>query len=96
MSKVIQVLETMANNATVVNKESITALLANTDLNDAQQQAITNSDVEALFHSTDEISKIQLITPLSPAEDDEPDEHEHEHEQEESDTETNSLIASAR
>jgi len=89
MSKVIQVLETMANNATVVNEESITALLANTDLNDAQQQAITNSDVEALFHSTDEISKIQLIAPLSPADDDEPSEDE----QEENETDTNSKTA---
>ena len=89
MSKVIQVLETMANNAAIVSKADITELLTESELTDSQQHAISQGDVQALVHSTDEVSKIQLVVPLSPADDDEPSENE----QEENDTDTNSKIA---
>ncbi len=91
MSKVIQVLEAMANNSTIVNEAHITELLVTSELSDTQRQAISSGDVEALVHSSDEVSKIKFVIPLIPAEDDEPSENE----QEESETDTNSLMVSA-
>jgi len=78
MSKVITVLEKMASDAAINGESAIADLVATSDINDGQQQAILANDVEALVESTDEISKIKFIIPLIPAEDDEPEEDDQE------------------
>lgn len=76
MSKVISVLEKMASDATMNNKAAVAELVATSDINDDQQQAIITEDVEALVKNTDEISKITFVIPIIPAEDDEPEEND--------------------
>ncbi|ALO33645.1 hypothetical protein CMT41_02115 [Colwellia sp. MT41] len=48
MSKVINVLATMANDASLITNKEITALLANTDISNEQKQAILALDSERL------------------------------------------------
>ncbi|PKG83191.1 hypothetical protein CXF85_11705 [Colwellia sp. 75C3] len=74
MSKVITVLEKMASDAALNSEDAIADLVATSDINDGQMQAIVANDVEALVENTDEISKIKFFIPIIPAEDDEPEE----------------------
>ncbi len=78
MSKVISVLEKMASDAAMNNENAIADLVATSDINSAQQQAIITEDVSALIESTNEISKITFVIPIAPAEDDEPEDEEDE------------------
>ena len=48
MNKVINVLATMANNASLVSNKEITALLTNADISTEQQHAILAQDSERL------------------------------------------------
>ena len=74
MSKVISVLEKMASDATMNSESAIADLVATSDINEDQQQAILANDIEKLAESTTEISKIKFFIPIAPAEDDEPEE----------------------
>ncbi len=48
MNKVIDVLATLAEDASLVNAEELTALIANADISTEQQQAILTKDVKLL------------------------------------------------
>ncbi len=48
MNKVIDVLATLAEDASLVNAEELTALIANADISTEQQQAILAKDVKLL------------------------------------------------
>ena len=62
MSKVISVLEKMASDAAMNSESAIADLVAVSDINGAQQQAIVTESVEALLEHSDEISKIKFVT----------------------------------
>jgi len=90
MSKVISVLEKMASDAAMNSESAITDLVAVSDINGAQQQAIMTGNVEALVEHSDEISKIKFFIPIIPAEDDEAEENDKTNDNAES---TSQLIA---
>ena len=71
MSKVIQVLEKMASDATLINEDNITSLLAEADISVEQQQAIEVNNTEQLIEATDYISKIKFFIPIAVADEDE-------------------------
>ena len=58
MSKVIQVLETMASNASLVSEEDINTFLTTAEINTEQQQAITAKNVEQLAETIADLPKI--------------------------------------
>ena len=81
MSKVINVLATMASNPSLVSNAEITALLANADISNEQKQAILAQDSERLAATIAEfpISMCSIILL--------PDEDEQENPQENNDDE---------
>ena len=79
MSKIIQVLEQMANDASLQNEQAIAQLLATTDVNTEQAEAITNKDITSLERQLDVCPDIYCL--LVPAEDDEPAEDDSEENQ---------------
>jgi hypothetical protein len=89
MSKVISVLEKMASDAAMNSENAISDLVATSDINEGQAQAIEANDVEGLVESTQSLPNIKSVFPLIPAEDDEPEEDDQE------DTDTNGQLATA-
>jgi hypothetical protein len=75
MSKVISVLEKMASDAAMNSESTIADLVAKSEINDGQQQAILANDVEGLVENTVEIPLITNFI-IAPAEDDEPSEED--------------------
>lgn len=86
MSKIIQVLEQMANNANLQNEQAIEQLLTVTDVSAEQAEAIINKDVISLERQLDVCPDIYCL--LFPAEDEEPAEDD----SEESETEIQSIV----
>ncbi|WP_157825828.1 hypothetical protein [Colwellia sp. Bg11-28] len=76
MSKVIQVLEKMARDASLLNEENITTMLTDADITNNQQQAIVARDINKLADSLSDLTKIKYVIPLIAADDDEPKESE--------------------
>ena len=71
MSRIIQVLETMASDASLVKQENIISFLATAEINTEQQQAITAKDSEQLAETISDLPNIRAFVPIAPAEDDE-------------------------
>ncbi len=69
MSEIIQVLEKMGCDASLNNEHELTALLANADISNSQQQAIIAKDADQLAENSDEISKIRFFIPIIVADD---------------------------
>ena len=86
MSKVIQVLEQMGNDASLQSEQAIEQLLATAEVNAEQAQAIINKDTIMLERQLDVCPDIVCL--LVPAEDDEKEEGD---EKEESDTNTSDI-----
>lgn len=76
MSKVIQVLEKLARDASLISEENRTAMLLESDITDSQQQAIVARDIDKLADSLGDLTKIKYVIPLIPAEDDEAEEEQ--------------------
>lgn len=76
MSKIIQVLETMASDAALVNEESISSFLTTADVTTEQQQAITTKNTERLAETVGDLPEIIAHVQVLPAEDDEQNEEE--------------------
>ncbi len=89
MSKVISVLEKMASDATMNGESAIADLVSTSDINEDQQQAIIENDVEKLTKLISNLPIIRSVFPLIPAEDDEPEDDV----QEDDNTEKNILLA---
>lgn len=90
MNKVIQVLETMATDAYLVNEENISAFLTTAEITTEQQQAITKKNANKLAETVGGLSKIISYSQVLPTEDD-----EQEDDNQESDYESaNKLLAS--
>ena len=87
MSKVIQVLVEMANDASLTNEDQVTTLLVDADITESQKQAIEAKDLDILIETMPDLSEIKCL-PVFPAEDDEEDE-----EDEEEDTESTNDLA---
>ena len=92
MSKVIQVLETMASDAYLVNQENINTFLTTAEINTEQQQAITAKNAEQLADTIADLPKLFAYSQVLPADDDAPIEDEDE---EEDNTSRNILLASS-
>ena len=90
MSKVIQVLETMASDATLVNEVNITTFLATADINTEQEQAISANNAEQLADTISDLPKIISFSQVLPTEDNDPDGDELEDDNES----TNQLLTS--
>ncbi len=71
MSKVITVLETMASDAAMNSESAIADLIANSNINNSQQQAILANDVEALVKNTIGLPTIRAFVPIIVADDEE-------------------------
>ena len=69
MSKVIQVLEQMGSDANLQNEQAIEQLLATTEVNAEQAEAIINKDVTSLERQLDVCPDVVCF--ILPAEDDE-------------------------
>lgn len=76
MSKVISVLEKMASDAAMNNENAIANLVANSDVNHVQQQAIIEKNAEQLAKAICDLPNIRAFVPIVPAEDDELEENE--------------------
>ncbi len=83
MSKAIQVLESMAQQADV----DVEKLLTNSEINAEQSKAIINKDITSLERQLDICPDI--VCTFAPAEDDEPEE---ESEEEKTNDETKSIV----
>ncbi|NQZ28437.1 MAG: hypothetical protein HRT55_19225 [Colwellia sp.] len=70
MSKVINVLATMASNPSLVSNKEITALLANADISNEQKKAILAQDSERLADTIADFP-ISMCSVIFPAEDEE-------------------------
>jgi hypothetical protein len=77
MSKVISVLEKMASDAAINSESAIADLVAKSDINDGQAQAIEANDVEGLKRLTNGLPYIKSFIVI-PAEDDTPEEDQDE------------------
>ncbi len=88
MSKIISVLEKMASDAAISGESAIADLVATSDINDGQMQAIKANDVEALVESTSNLPSIKSFI-IIPAEDDDKPEQE-----EDADKEVNNILKS--
>jgi len=76
MSKVIQVLEKLARDASLLSEENRTTMLIDADITDSQRQAIVAKDINKLAGSLGDLAKIKYVIPLIPAEDDEQEEEQ--------------------
>lgn len=91
MNKVIQVLETMATDAYLVNKENMTTFLTTAEITTEQQQAITEKNTDKLAETVADLPKIISYSQVLPTEDD-----QQEDDNQESDNESiNRLLASS-
>jgi len=93
MSEAIRVLVDLASNATLDTQENITTMLAEADISLEQEQAIIDKDEHKLAESIYDLPKIEMIFPILPAEDDEPDNDNQEEEDNNTDTNAVSAIA---
>ena len=75
MSKVVDVLATMANDASLVNAQQLKALLANADLSTEQLKAILAKDSQALADTISKFS-ISMCSIVSAPEEDEQESQE--------------------
>ena len=71
MSKVIQVLETMASDAYLINQENISTLLAIAEIDAEQHQAITEKNAEKLAETIADLPEIRSFSQVIPAEENE-------------------------
>tara|TARA_B100000809_G_C14719580_1_gene380855 strand:- start:4 stop:282 length:279 start_codon:yes stop_codon:yes gene_type:complete len=78
MSKVIKVLEKMACDVSLVDEENITTFLANADINNDQQHAISAKNIEQLTETINDLPKIISYSQVLPDEDNDPDSDEQE------------------
>ena len=76
MSKVIQVLEQMANDASLQSEQAIAQLLATADVNAEQAEAIINKNITSLERQLDVCPDVVCI--ILPAEDDEEEDEDEE------------------
>lgn len=76
MSKIIQVLETMAADAALVNKENSSIFLTTAEISIEQQQAITEKNAEQLAETISDLPEIISFSQVGPIpiEDDVPEE----------------------
>ncbi len=91
MSTVIQVLETMASDASLVNEENINALLEKSDINVTQKQAFTAKNTEKLAGTVADLSTLIAYAQVLPVDDEAPIEDE----QEDDNTVSSKLLASS-
>ena len=68
MSKIIQALETMATDASLVNEENITTFLTTAEITTEQQQAITEKNAEQLAETVGDLPKIISFSQVLPEE----------------------------
>jgi len=87
MSKVIQVLAAMANDASLTNADQVTTMLVDADITEAGMKAIEAKDLDTLTEIIHDLPIIKCV-PLIPAEDDDAEEEE-----KEDDTETQDTLA---
>ena len=88
MSKVIQVLEQMASDASLQSEQAIEELLATTAVNAEQVEAIINKDVISLERQLD--VRPDIVCFVAPAEDE--DEEKDDKDDENSTEETNNRV----
>lgn len=69
MSKVVSVLEKMASDASMTSECAIANVVATSEINDDQQQAILGQNVEKLKETIVDLPKVKCFAIL-PAEDD--------------------------
>lgn len=89
MSKIIQVLETMATDAALVNEESMTTFLNTAEISIEQQQALTDKNTGQLAKTVSDLPEIISYFQVLPEENDEQNEDEDDSES------TDSLLASS-
>lgn len=77
MSKIISVLERMASDAAMNGESAIADLVATSDINEGQIQAIQTKDTVLLINTTNDLPIIECFV-IVPAEDDEPDNEQQE------------------
>lgn len=90
MSKVIQVLAEMANDASLTNEDQVMTMLVDAEITDKQKQAIEAKDLDTLTETIHDLPIIKCV-PLVPAEDDDAEDEEKEEEKED-DTETQGTL----
>lgn len=91
MSKVIQVLEAMASDASLVNEENISTFLTTVEINAEQKQAISVKNAEQLADTIADLPELFAYSQVLPADDDAPIEDE----EEDDNTSSNKLLASS-
>ncbi|KGJ89696.1 hypothetical protein [Colwellia psychrerythraea] len=91
MSKVIQVLETMASDASLINEENISTFLTTTEINAEQQRAITAKSAGQLAETIADLPELMAFSQVLPADEDAPIEDE----QEDDNSASSKLLASS-
>ncbi len=86
MSKVIEVLETMARNANLNNQAAVEVLINNAEINAEQSKAIIAKDVTSLERQLDICPDVYCI--LFPAEDESPEDSDAPSEEENDNTQS--------
>lgn len=70
MSRIIQVLEIMASDASLTDNEHVKAMLVDADITESQKLAIEAKDLDTLTETIHDLPEIKCL-PIVPAEDDE-------------------------
>lgn len=91
MSDVIQVLETMASDANLIDEENISRLLITAEISIEQQQAFTDKNAERLAETVSDLPEIIAHVQVLPEE----DEDDKQEDSEDDNLSTNKLLASS-